>query len=454
MRLEFAAQSERDDDFRTGNTQRLVNFYSEPLAPGGRAQNVLKAVPRANTFTTLPELFVRDMAEVDGKFYVLCGGTLYRVIESGTASPLGTAVSAAGSMIFGADLGTVCVVAGGRYFVWDGTTFSEPTTGAFSAFGAGAYIGGYVVLTEDGGRRFQWSALADATDLPGLNFATAESTDGNILRPVALQGRLLLMKSDSIEQWAPTGAAGADAFSLIPGGVFEVGLKARNLATRFSGGVFFVGDNDIAYISNGSQVQPISGPAVNTAIAQADPTDCFTYVDEGHIFCVIRFSDRPAFVYDIATGRWHERASGAEDAWQVRATANAFRHWYGGDDLGNIYRFARSGTDHGADLIRTAVSSTLYNEGQRFRVPLIELTGRMGQGVITDTQEPKVMISFSRDGGRTFGEQFSRDLGGVGEFDQLCRIRGIGSQRQLCMKVQMSDARDITLDASVNVVVT
>jgi len=87
-------------------------------------------------------------------------------------------------------------------------------------------------------------------------------------------------------------------------------------------------------------------------------------------------------------------------------------------------------------------------------VPLIELTGRMGQGEITDAQEPKAIVSFSRDGGRTFGDQVERDLGGVGEYDQLCRIRGVGSQRQLCMKVQMSDARDITLDASANVVVS
>jgi len=306
---------------------------------------------------------VRDMVGVDGKFYALCGGTLYRVLESGSASPLGTGVSAEGSMVFGAGFGSVGVVAGNRYFLWDGTTFSEPTSGAFSDFGAGAYIGGYVVLSEAGGRRFQWSALADATDLPGLSFATAESTDGELLRPMVLQGRLLLMKEDAIEQWAPTGAAGANAFSLIPGGVFEVGLKAKALATRFSGGVFFVGDNDIAYISNGFFFNDISCTEIYTAIAQSTPTNCFTYEDEGHIFCGIRFSDRPAFVYDISTGRWHERASGADDPWQITTTASAFRRWYGGDATGNIYEFARSGTDHGADLIRTAVSSTLYNEG-------------------------------------------------------------------------------------------
>lgn len=450
-RLEFATQSERDDDYRVGNTMRLVNFYAEPLAPGGRSQHVLKGVPRANDFATMPEIFVRDMRDIDGTFYVLAGGTLYSLNKFGVPTSLGVTSSAAGARIFGAD-GNVCIVSNGRYFVWNGTTMSEPTAGAFSGFNSGAYMGGYVILTEDGGRRFQWSDLADPTTLPGLNFATAESTDGKVLRVVTLLGRLLLMKEDVIEQWALTGAAGANAFAPIPGGVIETGLKARDLVARFSGGMFWVGSDDVAYVGNGSDTQPISGPAVNTALSQSVPTHCFAYEDEGHDFCVIRFSDRPAWVYDFSTGRWHERASGEDDPWSITSMSKHNGRFYGGDAAGNVYRFARAGTDEGADLIRTAVSGTFYNEGDRFRVPMVELTGRMGQGDIGEP-EPQVMVSFSRDGGLTYGVERSRSLGGVGDYGQLCRIRGLGSQRQLAMKVRLSDPRDLTLDASCNMVV-
>ena len=452
-RLEFVGQSERDDDYRAGSTCRLVNFYREPLGQGGKAAHVLKGVPRANDFVTMPNLFVRSMAEIDRLLYVLSGSQLIRVSASGSQTVLGETASASGSMIFGGGLGEVCTTANGRYFVWNGATMEEPTAGAFSAFGSGAFLGGYVLLTEDGGRRFQWSGLADAETLPGLNFATAESTDGNLLRVMVLQGRALLMKEDAIEQWAPTGAAGADAFSLIPGGVFEIGLKARALATQFSGGVFFVGDNNIAYITNGGQVQPISTPAVNTAISSSNPTHCFTYEDEGHIFCVVRFSDREAWAYDIVTGEWHERASDSDLPWIIEATTKAYSKWFGGASTGRVYAFAKSGTDDGQPLIRTAVSNTLYNEGRRFRVPMVEMTGRMGQGTITDTQEPQLMVRFSGDGGMTYGREIARDMGGVGEFGQLCRVRSVGSFRQLAMEVRLSDTREITLDAAANVVI-
>lgn len=448
----FVGQSERNDSYRAGHTARLVNWYRERLGEGAKSTHVLKGVPRANDFLAFGDLFVRDIRSVDGVLYALVGGTLYRISESGMLASLANTASAEGSMIFGAEDGKVCVVADGRYFVWDGATLDEPTTGAFSGFGSGAFLGDYVLLSERNGRRFQWSDLADAKTLPGVNFATAESTDSNLLRIVPIQGRVLLMKEDAIEQWAATGQAGALAFSPLPGGVFEVGLKAAGLVTRFTGGVFFVGNNGIVYISNGSQVQPISTPAVNAALSRSTPTHCFSYDYEGHIFCAIRFSDREAWIYDIATGEWHERASGQNDPWQITTAAQGYGAWFGGDVSGNLYRFSNTGTDGGVDFVRTAVSNEVYNEGRLFRVPMVEFNLRTGQGAIGET-EPKIMVSFSDDGGLTYGHERTRDLGGEGEFDQLVRVRSVGSQRRLCCKVVLSDPRDLTMDAAVNVVI-
>ena len=447
----FVGQSEQNDSYRAGHTGRLVNCYRERLGDGAKSSHVLKGAPRANDFAAVGDLFVRDMRAVGGILYALVNGTLYRINQNGTIISLGVTASAEGAMIFGAEDAKVCTVSGGRYFVWDGTAMVEPSAGAFTGFGSGAFIGDYVLLSERNGRRFQWSDLADATTLPGTNFATAESTDSKLLRIVPLQGRVLLMKEDAIEQWALTGQAGALAFSPITGGVFEVGLKSASLVTRFTGGVFFVGNNGIAYLSNGSQVQPISTPAVNAALERSTPTHCLSYEYEGHIFCAIRFSDREAWVYDIATGEWHERATGQDDPWQITTTAQAYGEWFGGDNTGNVYRFGATGTDTGLDMIRTAISNEVYNEGRLFRVPLVEFNLRTGQGAIGEV-EPKAMISFSDDGGLTFGRERTRDLGGVGEFDQLIRVRSVGSQRRLCCKVAISDPRDLTMDAAVNVV--
>lgn len=454
-RLEFVGQSARDADFPQGNTSRLVNVYREPI--GSMAGNAIKSVPGLDQFANLGELFGRDMATVDGQLYTLAGDTLFRVRADGFPVNLGATVSAEGAMIFGADDGNVCTVSDGRFFVWDGATMLEPTLGPFTDVGAGVFLGGYVILTQRNGREFMWSDLADATTWPGLNFATAESTDGKILRAIAINGRLWLMKEDVIEAWYVTGLSGAEAFAQITGGVIETGLKAAGLVTRFTGGVFFVGADGIAYISNGGQVQPISGPAVNTALAQGQPTDCFTYEDEGHIFCVVRFQDRPAWVYDIATGEWHERAAGDLDPWDIRVAAQAYGSWFGTDNFGRVFRFARTNRDGDQSLIRTMVTDTLQLEGRRFRVPMIEVGMRTGQPVTypadpTQT-DARIELSTSKDGGKTWSLPVTRSAGEIGQFDQLVRWRSLGSFYKLTVRLRMSDPAEIPLMSQGNVVI-
>jgi hypothetical protein len=141
--------------------------------------------------------------------------------------------------------------------------------------GSGLYLNGYVVLTEKTATAFSGRDLADAKNFEGLNFATAESTDKAILEAKKVNGRLWLMKSDVIEVWAQVGS-GANAFTRVTGGVIEVGLKAKGLATTFTGGIFWVGSDNIVYLSAGEELSPISPPAVNTRCLRARQAMCST----------------------------------------------------------------------------------------------------------------------------------------------------------------------------------
>jgi hypothetical protein len=594
QRVEFVGQSLRDDDNEQANTSRLINFYREPS--GGVSGHTLKSVLGLNYLSDIGDYTVRAIGEVGQKLYAVADGNLLEVTTSGAATTLGVVRDREHTFLFGAELNKVCVVSGGRYFVWDGTTLERPeeTDAPFSVFGSGVYLNGYVILTEQDGRRFLWTDLADATNLEGLNFATAESTDKKILQAATVNGRLWLMKSDVIEVWTQTGSAGANAFARVTGGTIEVGLKAKGLVNRFTGGLFFVGSDNIVYLSDGQGLQPISPPPVNTAIAQGNPTHCLHYEDEGHKFCVVRFSDRPAWCYDIVTGEWHERATNEEDAWDVTAIGQFNGVYYTGSNGGAFHSMLRNNVDGQKSLIRTAISKTVYNNGTRFRVPLVELTGRVGQGadealyelgenLVTNgtfdtdisgwadesdaggsiawdssgylaltfaggnvravqdvsvvdgdwyfvsvkntgptnglrlfvdrvsianaagssnivsgevrsvevvasgaameisvrnftpgtaladnvsvrkfrlnadgtryVRDPQVMVSFSKDGGKTFGQEWWRSFGAIGDYDHLCRIRNAGLFRRASMKVKVSEPKDITLDAQCNVVI-
>jgi len=428
--IEFVGQSARDGDAITANPSRLINCYREVVVSGGRSAYNIKSVLGTQDFVSLPNLFIRALSVVGDKLFAAANGTLYEV--GADFQDIGTIEDDAATTIAGNE-GKVTVTCGGEYFLWDGATLTNPTPGAFSNFGALDYIGGYTVLTERAGRRFQWSDQADPSDLPGLNFATADGKDDNLIRPLALNGMLYLFKELSYEVWYLTGEAGANVFARQAGGVVDVGLKSHNLITKIQGGAFMVGSDNRAHIIS-ANATPVSIPPVETAIRQSTPRACFTYEDEGHTFCVITFVDAPAWVYDVATGEWHERAQGADlQPWAVTCSVLWRGEWHCGNDDGSIRRFARVPSDGALPLVREMTSRTLYQDGQRFRVSELELFPR--QGLTSGLLE----LFVSRDGGMTWTEGKAREIGPIGNYAGRVIWRQLGLCRSLTVRARVSE---------------
>jgi hypothetical protein len=381
---------------------------------------------------------------------VVSGGRLLEIGADGSLFDRG-AVGIGPAQISG-NGGIVTVVCDGDYYTWDGTTLDTPPTGAFTDFGGVEYLGGYTILTEANGQRFQWSAIADPSDLPGLNFATAESVDDVLLRPVAIAGNLWLFGERSIEVWGRTGGSGADAFALIPGQVIEKGLRSAALLTKVPNGAFFVGNDGVVYLTGGTQINPISTPAIHAALRQGEPTSCFYYEDEGHKFCVVRFRDRPAWVFDLATQAWHERATGELGPWGAEGAAQAHGRWYVGGYGGQVRILSRNNTDAGAEIIRSAVSKNLRAEGLHARrVMSAEFFGRVGFADIGRALAMQMRVS--RDGGMTWGSWRTASMGTQGQRERRMVFRNLGLSRQLCAEVRVSEPADCTLHSSADVVI-
>lgn len=448
--IEFVGQSSSDEDARFAQTGRLVNFYREPIAGQGQASWLLKGVPGMSaTFADTGTLLVQAMLAVGDSLWVVANDGLYEIDAAGV-------VSSRGPVIVGEDCtiasnnGVVTVAGQGLFYTLASGSLTQPTAGAFSDFGSVSFLGGYSVLTERNGRRFQWSDLADATTLPGLNFASAEGRDGDLIRGMAINGNLWLFKGDSHEIWALTGQSGASAFARISGGVRDTGLLAYGLITRFDGGAFFVGDEGIAYVVNGLDLVPVSIPAVETAVQTETPRHCFYYEDEGHKFCVIRFRNRPAWVYDLATAEWHERAEGNDiGAWTAVAAEKFGSAWRVGTELGKINTLTRTQEDVTGELVRRAVGRTLYFDGARPTVAQMEVRGRFGFADIG--RVPRLMLRVSRDNGSTWAEMEDRPIGALGEFSARAIWHRLGSGYQFTPEVTISDPADVPLLADARV---
>lgn len=449
MLVEFVGQSLQDGGNRAAEPSRLINFYREPL--GGKA--VLKSVLGQELLVDFGTVFMRDIERIGSKFYAATGGKLRSLTEGGVKAVLGDINDSEETTIDGNN-GDVTVVAGGAYYLWNGTTLSTPAAGQFSNFGSCCYIGGYTILTERNGRQFCWSDLLDASTLPALNFATAEARDDSLLRCFAIRGNLWLFKEQSAEIWYATGQSGAEAFLRLSGGVFDIGLKGYSLLAGFDGGAFFVGDDNVAYITQGSAPTPVSAghSGVTYSIENETPDHCFFYEDGDHKFCVIAFRDRPSWCFDITTGEWHERASGKDGDWGVANAVKGASSWFCGADDGKVYRMTRNNTDAARELQRTAVSKALYLE-QSFSVDLLELFGRVGFSDLG--RDAQCWIRLSRDRGMTWGPEKWISLGDLGEYGKKLRKRSLGwCEDSLVVELNISDPAEVSFDAVARVEVS
>lgn len=450
MQIEFVAQSDRNTGFPAANPARLINLYPEPLPPGGRAAYQLRSVPGSDVWAELGGVFLRGLATVNGTLFGVADGSLWEIPSNAAAVIRGAIDDDENTVINGGD-GKVTVTAGAKYYLWDGTTLTQPTPGVFSSFGSLDFLNGYTLFTERGGNRLQWSGLYDPTSLPGLSFGVVEGRAGNLSRCFVVNGNVYLFKAASHEIWAPTGLPGENAFAPL-GIVGEIGLKGFNLISRTPSGGFFIGNDNRAYLMDGGTMTPFSTPAVEYDLKHGEATDCLYYEDEGHQFAVIRFRNRPAWVCDLSYGGlWHERASGL-GAWSVQKAALAYGQWRIGGQGSAIWRVMRRNEDADGPLIRRAISQTAYQAGQPFTVAKVELFGNVGQREVN--RVPVVATRFSRDHGATWGEERRRSFGAIGQYDRRMTWRALGQFRQFNMEVTMTDPVEMTLlsAASVGVV--
>jgi len=452
MKVEFAAQSSRDGLNPSANTARMVNCYPEPLPPGGKGAYQIRAVPGMAAFSDLARVWMRAAAVYDGALHAICGGALFSIAANGTPTELAEVGDSAEAGL-AENTGKLTIVSAGAYHTWDGTTLNTPSTGAITDVASVSYLGSYTILTELGGRRIQWSGLADPDAFSGLDFASAETTDKPLIRGVVWRDVLMLFKAESIEQWARTGGAGPDAFQRIPGADMDIGLRSYGLVTTFPAGLAFASSDGKIMLFAGA-MRPISTPPVEVALTENGPQRMFYYERRGHGFICVTFASGAAWCYDIATNSWHERDENGAP-WSAVLSLKWGNDWYVGSDMGRMAKLTPRCEDFGSIMVRRAVSLPLY-QSKPFTVAKLELFPRMGLDTQSDgppdEREAQISIRTSRDG-VTFGPEKARSLGVAGRYDLRASWRNLGQFQQTAVfEARISALEDIPLMSSAEVV--
>ena len=280
------------------------------------------------------------------------------------------------------------------------------------------HAGGYTV-NGIADRRVFISGLNDTAAIDGTDYATAEQTPGPLVRVFANRGDLAIFKTDAIEAWRNTGQAD---FPFEPVAVIQKGLRAAHAVAPFDNTIAFPGQDAIVYRLEGTQPQRISTHSIERTLESEPAPEAmlgFSHSGEGHSFYTLTGTGWTR-AYDAATQLWHSRESNAIGQWRAVFPFRAWGKTIFGDLLSGKLLAADGGafTEAGAPMLWGLDSPILHVFPNGAVVDALHIDVATGVGVLPASAQgaqPKLMLSWSTDGGATFKGERELPLGAYGD---------------------------------------
>jgi hypothetical protein len=429
------------------SAQSRVNFYAEVQSVEDKARVVFYGTPGLDLFTDFGDTPVRGMLEVGDFAYIVHRGVFWEVDNSGTQTSRGTLNTVSGRVDMRYNGSQIIVVDGtnGYTYTISSTTFAQISDGDFlNGAATCAWQDGYAIVAED--REFAISTIDNATAWDATERADAEANPDPIVRVFELGGQVLLFGPKTIESWANTGALDFP-YQRVGGGVINWGLAARWSLASFEGsvaGLFQNNSGDVQIgVLNGYEIQPLSNPQLDYQINQYSSVSDATglaYRHSGHAFYQINFpAAGKSWVYDATSGFWSELKSNNGRHKGEIAQVYLNRVLISDYDTGRVYRLnPETYTENGETIEGQLISRHLYGEEyfpiSRLWVDVESGVGNSGQG-----ENPIYMLTISKDGGHTYGNDLFAEAGKLGKYRTRVMYRRLGRSRDWVFKLRITD---------------
>ena len=432
---------------------RMINMYPEIVPEGGKSAAFLSRCPGLLRLVAAGTGPVRGLWVLKEYLYAVSGDTFYRLnLIDGTSrwrvKPLGT-VTGSGPVSM-SDNGTqIFIACNPDGFIYNATTevFAQITDPDFPGAVKVSYLDGYFVFNEPNSSRVWVTSLLDGLSVNPLDFASAEGDPDGLVSLIVDHREAWLFGANSIEVWYN---AGLPDFPLqrIQGAFNEIGCEAPYSVAKLDNGLFWLGADargrGIVYRANGYTGQRISTHAVEWQIQQyGSMSDAigYTYQQDGHAFYVLIFpTAQTTWVYDVATGAWHERAGWSNGNF-VRHRSNCQAAYnnqiiVGDFENGNIYAFDLNEYADNGDVQKWLRSwrALAPNTNNLKRTAQHSLQIDCESGVGTNTgqgSDPQMMLRWSDDGGHTWSNEHWTSVGKIGEYYRRVIWRRLGMTLKL-----------------------
>lgn len=455
----FIGQSYKDDSPQLA-TSELINWFVEALDPDeAKSPVVLRPTPGQLEFVELSATgAIRGMYyDSLSQWFAVRGNQIFLISQDGTYVYKGSLNTINGPVKF-ADNGFQLIVIDGTYgyiYTYADGTFQQITSPNFPACDSVVYQDSFFIVNETGTNRVHTSNSLDGLTWD-LNYGSAEGSADNVTSIISNNREIWVFGPQSYEVWYNSGEY-PFPYTRVPGTFTSIGLLANNSLAEVNDDIFFLGAQDgygMIFKSNGYKVQRISTTPIEREIANyATPDDAIAsvYLQDGHYFYCLSFQGGDTtWVYDVMTGKWHKRTSyntttNQEERWRALYITFAYNKIYCADYTGGVISEISTNyyDDNGAPIVRTRIAPHLTEGFNRIIYNSFQLDCQVGVGLGSVTSastgyDPQAYLSFSDDGGMTYGNEIAVSIGRVGEYKTQVKWNRLGSSRDRVFKVKIS----------------
>lgn len=443
--LELPAQSNPARHSAAGVT-RLINCYVEEAGKEGKLAFPIFPCDGLESFATLTSGGAcRGIFSTDTWCYVVSGRLLFAVDYGGGVTTVG-GLPDDGVVIFSRNRASpsqvVLTTTGGFAYVLTTSgsthTLTEISDSDLAPPHSNAFINGYTLyFTQDG--RVWYSSLDNASAIDALDFFEAEGNPDRLVRGFVHQNTVFLLSTDTTEIWHNDPDDTNNPFHRAPGGFLQFGCLASGSVVSLRENIAFVDNHGQVRIANAAgSTQRISTHAVERAIdALSDngkmAIEGFVYERRGHVFYVLSGSSF-TWIYDLTTGQWHERVSQGKTRWRAAYyTKFKERHVVGDFESGLLYTLDPDSYDEANGHLTMTIQFPVHAWPDAIALNRLRFDMIPGVGLNSATlhvSDPQLMLSISRNGGKSFESERTRSMGKIGEYTTMTIFDKCGSSNE------------------------
>ena len=427
---------------------RMVNLFPEVVPEGGKEPAFLQRAPGLTLLVNLGAGPIRGLWQFGNYGYAVAGNKLFQ-IDSNWAPVVKGTVGGTGPVSM-ADNGTqLFIAANPRGYIYNAQTdvFQQITDPDFPGAVTVGYIDGYFVFNEPNSQKIWVTALLDGTSVDPLEFASAEGSPDGVVSVFVDHREVWVFGTNSTEVWYD---AGLIDFPLarIQGAFNELGCAAPYSVAKMDNQIYWLGKDargqGMVFRAAGYMGQRISTHAIEWQMQEytnLEDAVGYTYQQDGHSFYVLNFpSANTTWVFDVATGAWHERASLQNGQFNRHRGNNQM--FFNGETVigdyanGNVYKFDLNiYADDGQPqkwLRSWRALPTGTNTLARTIQHAMQLDCETGVGLnLGQGENPQVMLRWSDDGGHTWSNEHWKSMGRIGRFGYRTIWRRLGATMKI-----------------------